>query len=1115
MKKQMGTIVRFGLIVAILGGSAYAAVPEGDWPCYRGDPQRSNVASAAPTPPLVEAWRFTMPQAPRPAYVDSIVRGVLRPDRDKGFQGAVEPATHDYAYGTVHAGGLTLWATTADEAVYGVDSATGRLRWRFFTQGPIRVAPQVADGRVYVGSDDGLVYCLNLATGVLLWKTRAIEDRSKAVGQNRPISAWPIRTGVVYDAGQLYLAAGMFPEFGVYLVVMDAETGEIAAREAIDYVAAGPIMLTADTIWIPGMRTSPVPFDRRTLKCKFAKKPVLLSRGASQVFQVDGLTAWGPEEAGQIYMVMEDKPLSEIAAKRADAVYGPLTVFSARAAVADENGFLLARHTELCMVPLDRFREIVARRIDDFKKGNRAPYYAVDVLKFQAKMGNPDLTIWERIEKTARWTTPYPKDFQPLCAMLAPRHAFIGGHGRVLAVDRTNGAIVWQTEVDGDVYDLTANEHRLTVSTSKGIVYAFGTTPAAASAGNREDDAKKTLTVGEDKSRWAEKILGWAGRSKGIAVVAGGDLDLVAALAAKSEFLVVLLESDPAEADRKRGLLAAAGLYGDNAIVRDCSIQAVSDFPAGFANVVVCSKDCPVPPAELQRLVQPYGGVWVVESAAADAARDPALFSDWRTLAPGWQACLKLAPPGAGSWSHAMGNAGNTMSSGEKNVPADPKRLRVQWFGAPYANDFPNRHDVPPSPLFGRGMLFLPGLPNSIRAIDAYNGTMLWQMEAPGPLRLMASHNPSSIAYSEDMDRLLVAADSVCRAVDPGTGKIVGEYKLPDPRPGMKWGFVAAKDRMLIGTSSAAGDTESFRGGSPILGVIKAWKSSPVSIGQSLFVIDMDSGKTLWKRSGTLIVHVATAIGDGLVFVAETDWPHPEAQNSEMMLMGEWMRRDERRGPRVTALSLKDGAEKWSRPIVRHHDAPNQWMIHLSCKDGILLQTRTYFRPQGKELYRGYDLEAIQAATGETIWQQWVQAEYPGEKSDLKYGKNSLSSWPILVGDRFYLRYNHRSATTGVMLGFNLRTGEKFLNNADGGIHQAGCSPGIASETGIYLRSYLHVVWDIQTQSIHPLTGATRPSCWPNTLPVGGLIVAPDGSAYCSCGFPFQMSFALAPKESK
>jgi hypothetical protein len=188
-----------------------------------------------------------------------------------------------------------------------------------------------------------------------------------------------------------------------------------------------------------------------------------------------------------------------------------------------------------------------------------------------------------------------------------------------------------------------------------------------------------------------------------------------------------------------------------------------------------------------------------------------------------------------------------------------------------------------------------------------------------------------------------------------------------------------------------------------------------------------------------------------------------------------------------------------------------QWLMYLTVADGKLLATRTYFVGDT----RGYDFEAFDAATGQSLWTRWWPAQYTGMAFGLAYGKNSLSSRPIVVGNTFYLRSNLVDNTHGAVAGFDLRTGEPVGEPIRAGTHDAGCSVAIGSAHALYYRDYIHVAFDLAKSETYPLTGVTRPACWPDTLPVGGLIVAPEGSAYCSCGFAYQMSFALAPKETR
>jgi outer membrane protein assembly factor BamB len=74
-----------------------------------------------------------------------------------------------------------------DGGVRALDLRTGRLRWKMQTGGRVRATPAVHDGTVVVGSWDGRVYALDLRTGGTRWVHHTIGDTldSKAAGFDR------------------------------------------------------------------------------------------------------------------------------------------------------------------------------------------------------------------------------------------------------------------------------------------------------------------------------------------------------------------------------------------------------------------------------------------------------------------------------------------------------------------------------------------------------------------------------------------------------------------------------------------------------------------------------------------------------------------------------------------------------------------------------------------------------------------------------------------------------------------------------------------------------------------------------------------------------------------
>ncbi len=76
--------------------------------------------------------------------------------------------------------------------VYGVsalNASTGALLWSYTTGGPVESSPAVANGVVYVGSDNHNVYALNESTGALVWSYTTGDEVS---------SSPAVANGIVY-----------------------------------------------------------------------------------------------------------------------------------------------------------------------------------------------------------------------------------------------------------------------------------------------------------------------------------------------------------------------------------------------------------------------------------------------------------------------------------------------------------------------------------------------------------------------------------------------------------------------------------------------------------------------------------------------------------------------------------------------------------------------------------------------------------------------------------------------------------------------------------------------------------------------------------------------------
>ena len=93
--------------------------------------------------------------------------------------------TFSYVHSSPAVADKRVFVGSDDGCVYCLDALTGTSLWNHSTSNAVYSSPAIADGRVYVGSDDGNMYCLDASTGLLLWNYPTGNTSCPAVANGR------------------------------------------------------------------------------------------------------------------------------------------------------------------------------------------------------------------------------------------------------------------------------------------------------------------------------------------------------------------------------------------------------------------------------------------------------------------------------------------------------------------------------------------------------------------------------------------------------------------------------------------------------------------------------------------------------------------------------------------------------------------------------------------------------------------------------------------------------------------------------------------------------------------------------------------------------------------
>lgn len=1044
----------------------HAKTPAKDWPSYQADNRRQAVSEESLAFPLHPQWVHRGTHAPAPAWPEM----PANQDYWHNIRELNPTNTYDRAFHVAVAGDRLYYGSSAEDTVTCLDAKTGRGLWEFYTEGPVRLAPTLYQGKLYVGSDDGRVYCLDAESGELVWSHCPAGSDRRIPGNGRMISVWPVRSGVVIERGIAYACAGFFPNQGVFLCAMDAQTGKALWTRQIDVSCQGYLRCSSTHLFLPTGRTVPVAFDLKTGK----KTGNLGSAGGSFGLVLDDMLVQAGNEKGQLQISQPG---------------------TGENIVSTPGLRLIAQGP---MIYILKKRSLCALRREDYLRtslGIRA-IEKIDKKKRTEAQTRQLVQLHKRRKACVVWEVPCAESY---ALIMADKALLLGGIDKVTALSADTGQVTWTTPVKGKVYGLAVAGGCLFVSTDQGDISCLGQGTKRYHERPSESNAAERRTTGESRGieRLAGDIIAKSKVRRGYALALGaGKTQLALELVRQSDLSVAGVEEDARQVPKAREQISAAGLYGKRLSIHQ---GPLNDLPYQdyVANLIVLDlsqvgMDRLPGAAAVHRLLRPGGGALAVvypgDAAMEETVRAWAkgVFDDLAIHKVGeTNFALSRRQPlaQAGQWTHLYADPANTSCSDE---PAVTDTLQLAWFGRPGPRNMIDRHHRSMSPLYKNGQLFICGNDRVISA-DAYNGTVLWEIQVPDSRRLGMMNDCGNMCVNDDT--VYVAAKGQCWLIDTQTGLCGKRYDAP-PTSKQKtphWGYVAVMDDQLFGTTQKPSSSfASFGFGNLTVGQIEGdFKLKALS--DSLFSVDRHTGRVLWHHDKGLILNSAIATGTDHVYFVENRNPKLQT-NKQGRVSAHVFCKD---STYLVALDKVTGEVAWEIPFVFPYE--HQMFLSFAKAQVIVVGSENV----NKKVV--YDLYAFDAATGKLNW-------HTRTPTNTNQGGVHGEQWqhPAIIDSRLYLT----PRATRTLFEYDLRTGSQSQSKRP---RWGGCGTISASTSHLFYRNANPEMQNLARQAQVKITRTTRPGCWINIIPAGGMVLIPEGSSGCTCSYPLQTSMGFIP----
>lgn len=1071
-------------LVTLLGSTVNAQ----DWPMWRANAGRTAAVADAELPEALQ-FQWAVDFGPRLPVWDDPLNKDLMP-----YDSLLEP---------IAAGGRIFVGLNDRDQVLALDADSGEVLWRYFTSGPVRFAPVAYRDRLLVASDDGYLHCISQADGELLWRFRGGPTAQKAIGNRRITSAWPARGGPVVVDDTVYFAASIWPFMGIFIYALDPMDGHIQwvndgtgaqyikqPHSAPAFAGVGPqgaLVASGDYLLVPGGRSVPAAFDRRT--------------GEFLYFEINA----GGKGTGGSFVIADEQEFyvhTRLKGTRAFTIHdGVKTAFMPNEPVLHQ-GWVYSGQPE------SRDEERPGRQ---FVRAYR-----------------PDKELAWEIEADASGDL-----------ILVGSTLYAAGQSTISAIalpdgDAAEPKLLWQLPVPEPVGRLIAADGRLVAVSESGVLQVLGGGDPSQLSLRLEPGSPNWSVSASEATDGSAELADEVGRlladgpQEGYALLFGGEqTEWVVALAQASPFEELLVvESDPHQVDRLRRRLDALGLYGRVSVHLSSPEQFMA--PQYVAHRVMVSpavttqmSERPEMLATIYQSLRPYGGRMHLIGAEPSDPTWPGRIerlglerADLQTAGGGHLSLTRVGSlPGAADWTHQHGDISNSVKSEDARVKLP---LGVLWFGGNSHTDVLPRHGHGPSQQIVGGRLFIQGI-DVLSARDVYTGRVLWrrQFDDLGTFDVYYddtySDTPLNPAYNQvhipgangrgtnfvvTEDRVYLIERNFCHILDPATGEGIGRIDLPHPDPEnpKEWGYIGVYGDVLIGGIGFAEFRDRFEieldelderatGSKSGFGS----KSIDRAGSRALCGFDRFTGELLWQiDSHHSFWHNGVVAGGGRLYCLDKS---PEMIQQAMRRRG----RAAEGQPRIVCLDPRTGQQQWEVT----EGIFGTWLGYSKQHDVLLQAGAAGSDRLVVEVSEG--MSVYRAGSGELLWSD-PQRRYAGPC--------------ILHNDWIITNTNSYSTSAGA---FHLLTGQpRMVRHPLTGQLQPwsftrtyGCNKIIASENLLTFRSGAAGFYDLLTDSGTGNFGGFKSGCTSNLVVAGGVLNAPDYTRTCSCAYQNQTSLAM------